>query len=175
MFSPLLNAFRTTNSGRPNAHPERHGGSASSDPSPTAASLHISHSLPAFSKAPTLRAHSHGRNFNPFMTLLHDPLDTPGGESDIGTGPSLNSNHDAVSPVVRGLSSALERPLPNIEKPVIIAIPFRITTYAKRTRNPFRIRAYKKTGGGGPLNDISIRLFWRSIESTHSSILGLTP
>jgi hypothetical protein len=56
---------------------------------------------------------------------------------------------------------------PNIKRPAIITIPFRIRTYANHTRNPFRIRTsktkdlksfrirtYEKNGGGIPAKHI---------------------
>lgn len=140
MFSSRLNAFRPTLSTPTNGHVEWSDRSAFFHPSRTAATLHISHSLPSFSTAAALRAHSNARNFYPFMTLLHDPLYTPAGGSVLAACPSFAPSQDGISFDFRLLAPILDQPS--------TAIPFRIRTYVKLAHNPFRIRTYKKTRGG---------------------------
>jgi hypothetical protein len=159
MFSPFLIPFRPTHL-RPShlcppppllCHPKPgdrrfrpcRKGSAFSRPLLTTTKPLFAHSLHYFSTAPHPRTHSNTRNSNPLRRLLHNSRHTPGEGADLGTGPSFNSNQDGVSLVIRWLASTLERPIPTIERQVIITIPCTISTYAKHARNPFRIRTSK--------------------------------
>jgi hypothetical protein len=149
----------------PQCHPERSEGSAFGRSLPTEGAPSFAHSLPSFSTATLLRTRSNTRNSNPFMTLLHDSLDTPGGGLVRAALPSFAPSGDEILLDFRFLTPILEQPP--------TAIPFKIRTYTKHTRIPFRfrtsktqhlksfrIRTYRKTGEG------ALRLGWISDLST---------
>lgn len=119
----------------------------------TAPNSHASQAHPRFRTTTFLRTHGNTLNSNPLIRLPHNILEIPGVMSVLAASSSFASSQGRVSSAPSCLAPSLEQPP--------TAIPFRICTYAKSTRNScrirsskthhfksFRIRTYEKRGGG---------------------------
>jgi hypothetical protein len=162
MFSSRLNVFLPAHSCPSIGHPacpepgrERGAGSVFPRPSPAGGNLPFAHSLPSFSTATLVGPHRKTHNPNLLIRLLHNSLDTPGGESVLASSPLFTSSR-------RSVSFPHEWPAP-VPEQASTANPCRMRTYAENARNPFRIRTsktkdlkpfrmntYRKMGGGVP-------------------------
>jgi hypothetical protein len=150
MFSSRLNVFLPTQSCPPIGHsscPEtgraRRNGSVLSRPFPAAVDPRLAHSLPSFSTATLVGPHRKTPNFNPLIRLLHNSLHTAGRGLHRAACASLNPRPTPVSASFDDLSPSLKQSPSNLGQPPIARISFRICTYEKRARNPFRMRTSK--------------------------------